>query len=157
MLTTACHHHQRLRDAIDARIAEEQARQKAAQDSISRSNSSRRQAARPARQRRESGPPARSPDPTEFEAEFAIGDDDSSSRSATPRQDGSTTQESGAQGNNADTKQSGESAGKEAAPDAEPRPAPSSELPADVRSRLRRLDKLESKYQGMDSSLKGRG
>jgi hypothetical protein len=159
--------YQRLRDAIDSRIAEEQARQKSAQDNISRSNSARRppnsnlspgQRSRP---RRNTGTPVRGPDPKEFEAEFAIGDDEDSSRSATPRletpEDVSETTtlaetEHGEDGEKGKTKAPVDTPGKENASTAEKGPTsqPTIELPAEVRGKLRRLDKLEVRYHGMD-------
>ncbi|KAJ9292655.1 hypothetical protein DTO271G3_8548 [Paecilomyces variotii] len=144
---------QRIRGAIDSRIAEEQARQRQAQESISRSNSARRQASRdlstgrrPARTRAGtlSG---KGPDPAEFESEFAVGEDDGSSRSGTPRSEPSVPPEGGASGDG-EKKASAESAGKEAAPDTGSSTA-AAELPTDVRVRLRRLDKLESRYQDL--------
>jgi hypothetical protein len=198
---------QRLRGAIDARIAEEQARQKAAQEALSRSSSTRRNVTGTptrtgSRARRESShnnststsvsattTPPRGPDPTEFEPEFVIDDDDdgvSSSGVSTPRVEkarsnaGETTTSSDvdqrSDGGPGDTIANGQSTsvtggdstssqmGTESvgdkkvstattAPkaDTEAKTAPStiSELPADVRVRLRRLDKLELKYQGI--------
>ncbi|GLI79499.1 Golgin imh1 [Penicillium ochrochloron] len=154
---------QRLRDAIDSRIAEEQARQKSAQDNISRSNSARRppnsnlspgQRSRP---RRNTGTPVRGPDPKEFEAEFTIGDDEDSSRSVTPRletpEDASETTtpaetERSEDGEKTTTKAPVDTPGKESVSVAEKGPTsqPSTELPAEVRGKLRRLDKLEARY-----------
>ncbi|KAJ5378150.1 uncharacterized protein N7496_005559 [Penicillium cataractarum] len=154
---------QRLRDAIDSRIAEEQARQKSAQENISRSNSARRppnsslspgQRSRP---RRNTGTPVRGPDPKEFEAEFAIGDDEDSSRSATPRLETPDDAAEGATPAETERSEDGEksktkapaadTSGKET-PSAEKAPASqtTSELPAEVRGKLRRLDKLEARY-----------
>ncbi|KAJ5798572.1 uncharacterized protein N7503_007868 [Penicillium pulvis] len=159
---------QRLRDAIDSRIAEEQARQKSAQDNISRSNSARRPAnsnlppGQRSRPRRNTGTPVRGPDPKEFEAEFAIGDDESS-RSGTPRLEtpdpasevassaGDRTEETESQTAPSSTDAPEKTTDKEketAAPatDMETnKPAPA-ELPIDVKAKLRRLDKLESRY-----------
>ncbi|KAL4977686.1 hypothetical protein BDW66DRAFT_158781 [Aspergillus desertorum] len=91
---------QRLREAIDLRIAEEQARQRSSQESLARSNSARRPpgrnlspSRRPSRSRRNTGTPVRGPDPTEFEQEFTFADDDTSSRSATPRPESTGTPE----------------------------------------------------------------
>ncbi|KAJ5219567.1 hypothetical protein N7468_008771 [Penicillium chermesinum] len=160
----------RLRDAIDSRIAEEQARQKTAQENLSRSNSNRRPPAsrRPPRTPT-SGTPVRGPDPKEFEAEFAIGDDDESSRVTTPRVE---TPESGAKESpdtteaadrketdaststtepaaDAPEKEKGKGKEKDASAPAtsgESGEAAPQELPSDVKARLRRLDKLESRY-----------
>ncbi|OJJ55586.1 hypothetical protein ASPSYDRAFT_158506, partial [Aspergillus sydowii CBS 593.65] len=147
---------QRLRDAIDSRIAEEQARQRSSQESLARSNSARRPPGRnlspgrrPARPRRNTGTPVRGPDPTEFEPEFAIGDDDSSSRSGTPRPESSGAPEN-TQGENSEQSEGpGENAtnGKEGALEADSAPA-TPELPPDVKAKLRRLTKMETRYQG---------
>lgn len=76
-----------------------------------------------------------------------MGEDDGSSRSATPRSEPSAPPEGGASGDG-EKKASPESAGKEAASDTGSNTA-AAELPTDVRVRLRRLDKLESRYQGI--------
>ncbi|KAL1867376.1 Golgin imh1 [Paecilomyces lecythidis] len=144
---------QRIRGAIDSRIAEEQARQRQAQESISRSNSARRQTSRDLSTSRRPGRTragtlsGKGPDPAEFESEFAVGEDDGSSRSATPRSEPSAPPEGGASGDG-EKKASPESAGKEAASDTGSNTA-AAELPTDVRVRLRRLDKLESRYQDL--------
>lgn len=91
----------------------------------------------------------RGPDPTEFEPEFAIGDDDSSSRSGTPRPESSGAPEN-TQGENAEQNQGpGENATneKEGEPEAESVPA-APDLPPDVKAKLRRLAKMETRYQG---------
>ncbi|KAJ5110511.1 hypothetical protein N7532_001046 [Penicillium argentinense] len=162
---------QRLRDAIDGRIAEEQARQKTAQENLSRSASARRpnsnlSAGQRTRPRRHSGTPVRGPDPKEFEAEFAIGDDESSSRSATPRVDtpdggselneGATesdpketdTADAKTETQKTDKSEKTEKTEKEptSAPSTEPTNQAPSELPAEVKGKLRRLDKLETRY-----------
>ncbi|KAJ5715580.1 uncharacterized protein N7483_012761 [Penicillium malachiteum] len=158
----------RLRDAIDSRIAEEQARQKSAQDNISRSNSARRppsnlspgQRSRP---RRNTGTPVRGPDPKEFEAEFAIGEDDASSRSGTPRLEtpepssevassaGDQTEEKETAPSTTEASETTTEKEKESAASGETDPgkSTSAELPAEVKAKLRRLDKLESRYHGM--------
>ncbi|KAL3463572.1 hypothetical protein BJX64DRAFT_256956 [Aspergillus heterothallicus] len=151
---------QRLREAIDSRIAEEQARQRSSQESLARSNSARRPpgrnlspSRRPSRPRRNTGTPVRGPDPTEFEPEFAIGDDDASSRSATPKPEPADALEN-AQGEKSGEK-SGEpegaadttTNGKDSAPPTKEPAQPSSELPPEVRAKLRKLTKLESRYQ----------
>ncbi|KAJ5577561.1 uncharacterized protein N7459_006525 [Penicillium hispanicum] len=153
---------QRLRDAIDSRIAEEQARQKSAQDNITRSNSARRPPSRnlsPGRRnrpRRNTGTPVRGPDPKEFEAEFTIGDDDTSSRSGTPQVETpenaseATIRVEGDRSEDAEAKTASDAVGKEKEPakpaDTEANTPTPSELPADVKAKLRRLDKLESRY-----------
>lgn len=168
---------QRLRDALDSRIAEEQARQKAAQESIARSNSLRRPlggsggAARnlsPAgrqstsssssvssRTRRNTGTPVRGPDPAEFDQdEFAIGDDGDSNRTAMSRAETGSGHGGSPQAAPGDAKSAlGPMALAAGAADAdgtavEDRPA-AAELPLEVRAKLRRLDKFESKYHGI--------
>ncbi|MCJ1439000.1 hypothetical protein MMC27_008390 [Xylographa pallens] len=159
---------QRLKGAInniDSRIAEEQARQRNAQQLPARSNSGAR---RPSSRSRTSSPAVRSarirpsesrsgdipekgPDPREFEPEFVIEDGDVISRAGTPKQvhvkDGEA--------------QSGETAAeKPAAADMEPQPeenrdsekAPQEaalEVSTDVRVKLRKLERLESRYQDL--------
>ena len=160
----------RLRDAIDSRITEEQARQKTSQDALSRSNSARRPpgrngspSRRPARPRRNTATPIRGPDPKEFEAEFALGDDDGPTRSGTPQPAESTGgPEGGAAaegGNEGETSAPiAEASGKEetpaAAPEANQLP---SELPPEIRAKLRRLDKMETRYHGMNGARLGGG
>ncbi|KAI1907822.1 Golgin imh1 [Ophidiomyces ophidiicola] len=146
----------RLRGAIDARIAEEQARQRAGQDSLSRSNSAaRRTNASPARQsgartKRNNSFLTRSPDPSEFDAEFVIGDDDSSTRTSTPRPEPEASV-NGAAGESDD--KVAEPA-RSTPPPGKPAPPTSTELPTDVRVKLRRLDKLESRYQELLSAYR---
>ncbi|EKV08426.1 Vesicle-mediated transport protein (Imh1), putative [Penicillium digitatum PHI26] len=140
---------QRLRDAIDSRIAEEQARQKSAQDNIERSNSARRPPGRNqspnrrSRPRRNTGTPIRGPDPKEFEAEFTIGDDESS-RSGTPQAD---IPEGAPEVNTSNEGESEMVEGKPAeTPENETGQETMAVLSPEVRAKLRRLDKLESRY-----------
>lgn len=145
---------QRLRDAIDSRIAEEQARQKSNQEALSRSNSARLPQGpgrRPARPRRNTATPVRGPDPKEFEADFAIGDDDTPSRSGTPQPEPATGGDGAADENDGEKTAVVESGGKEAAA-GDKRTGQNqalSELPPEVRAKLRRLDKMETRYHGM--------
>lgn len=96
--------------------------------------------------------PAKGPDPAEFDAEFVVGDDDSSTRTSTPVQ----MPETGGDGNagNAADQESGREKSKEKGVDsarpsnAIPEESAQMELPTEVRVRLRRLDKLEGRYQG---------
>lgn len=91
---------------------------------------------------------AKGPDPSEFEGAFVIEDDsEEPSRVGTPavpdtmsetRAGEITTTLSGAEISEAPE-------GKNEDPGPKPLPV---ELPADVRARLRKLDKLESRYQG---------
>ena len=154
-----------LDSAIDSRIAEEQAKQRNSQSSPSRSNSSTKKptsrAASPAvraarnRQLQSKGTevPPRGPDPKDFEPEFVIDDEDTPSRSSTPKptqirnevvraveQDAerALAQDGGLQ---ATDEKSAETAA----------PTVAQELPTDVRVKLRKLEKLESRYQGVYS------
>ncbi|KAK2802901.1 hypothetical protein FQN51_004164 [Onygenales sp. PD_10] len=146
---------QRIKGAIDSRIAEEQARQKAIQDAaaLSRSNSGVRRTrsradSRSARLRRDNGNgnalPAKGPDPAEFDAEFVVGDDETSSRTSTPVQPA----DGGPESNNfaeSEGKRSVDTTRKNSMAE-EPGQTPP-ELPTEVRVKLRRLDKLEGRYQ----------
>ncbi|MCJ1415723.1 hypothetical protein MMC32_002055 [Xylographa parallela] len=156
---------QRLKGAIDSRIAEEQARQRNAQQLPARSNTGR---ARPSSRSRTSSPavrsartrpsenksgdiPERGPDPREFEPDFIIEDGDVISRAGTPKpvivKDGEA--------------QSGETAAEKPAVAAmEPQPEENRdsekmpqeatlEVPTDVRVKLRKLERLESRYQDL--------
>ncbi|PYI00758.1 hypothetical protein BO78DRAFT_329220 [Aspergillus sclerotiicarbonarius CBS 121057] len=150
---------QRLRDAIDSRIAEEQARQRSAQTSLSRSNSARHPTSRnisptrrTSRPRRNTGTPVRGPDPNEFEPEFAIGDDEGPSRSATPRLESAGGSEAAPEENGGEGKATAEESTTkkpEAQPVTEANQSPS-DLPPEIRVKLRRLGKLESRYQGKE-------
>ena len=90
-------------------------------------------------------PQRRAPDPAEFEPEFVIGDDDLPSRSVTPRPaepkrhtpSSDSAPDSNADATNGTAQEN--SATKDSA---------AVELPTDVRVKLRKLDKLESKYHG---------
>ena len=156
---------QRLKGAIDSRIAEEQARQRNAQQLPARSSSGAR---RPSSRSRTSSPAVRSartrpgegksgdipekgPDPSQFEPEFVIEDEDVISRAATPRpiqvkdgeaQSGETAAEKPAVADmdrRREEHRDSEKAQQEVA----------SEIPTDVRVKLRKLERLESRYQGI--------
>lgn len=137
---------------IDSRIAEEQARQKSSQEALSRSNSARRPpgpngspSRRPGRPRRNTATPVRSPDPKEFETDFAVGDEEGSTRSGTPQAESTAASDAGpAENNNEGTKAPVE----EAAATTGTNQAPS-ELPPEIRAKIRRLDKMETRYHGM--------
>ena len=148
---------QRLKGVIDSTIAEEQARQRFSQSSPSRSNS---RAKRPAsrnlspnkraqgvRGRQDGDPLAKGPDPADFESEFVI-EDDGPSRSGTPRpvadQNGVAATEKTPRENT--SSESNQGTGETATSADEPRS--SSDLPTDVRVKLRKLEKLESRYHG---------
>ncbi|KAL8675860.1 MAG: hypothetical protein Q9186_007546 [Xanthomendoza sp. 1 TL-2023] len=150
---------QRLKGAIDSRIAEEQARQRSAltspppsnvRKSSSRAESPAKRTVRQNASNRQSGEAsAKGPDPSEFEPEFVIEDSDVPSRSNTPRPAMATsetsTQESPREttGEARDGKDKAEKAPSDA-PDATPQ-----DLPTDVRVKLRKLDKLESRYNDL--------
>ena len=148
---------QRIRGAIDSTIAQEQARQRQAQASPSRSSSNARKAdpraispaKRVSRQgtrgRQDGEPSAKGPDPVDFESEFAI-DDEHLRRSGVPKpqsnQNGSTgtVQETAPQPTSQETNETSTSAGESSA---------SSDLSIDVRDKLKKLEKYESRYHGM--------
>ena len=151
----------RLKGAIDSRIAEEQARQRALQTTPSRSNSTARKppsrssspAVRAARRRpTDNGtgdPTAKGPDPKDFEPEFVIGDEELLSRKGTPQpQDGRNPDISeDGQTEKATSVDSAQVESKDAAVQDEA-PAAVTELPKEVRVKLRKLERLESRYQG---------
>lgn len=151
---------QRIKGAIDSRIAEEQARQRAAQAPPSRSNSTAKRpvprAASPSVRsssrarsgdKKDEGIQQKGPDPAEFEPEFVIGDEDAPTRSGTPlpgpaQDNAATSQTIGEKpdtiGDGQSTQKTGESGASASTP----------ELPMDVRVKLRKFDRLESRYQG---------
>lgn len=97
----------------------------------------------------------RGPDPKEFEAAFTIGDDEHSSRPETPRPGTpGAASEAGASGEGAEMEGKAAGATEQEAPEKEPKgkEAPT-ELPPDVRAKLRRLDKLEPRYHGIRAFL----
>lgn len=151
---------QRLKGAIDSRIAEEQARAKAGTSTagaptISRSNSARTESptkrTRPKTKVVDDG--LRGPDPSEFEAAFVIEDDDEtpgSTRIGTPvpteKRESAIMAGGGspapAAAHNADILSE--------KPDRAPAPPSATstpELPVEVRQKLRKLEKLETRYQ----------
>lgn len=145
---------QRIRGAIDSTIAQEQARQRQAQASPSRSNSNPRRAdsraispaKRVSRQgtrgRQDGDPPAKAPDPADFESEFTIEDEDlgrSGTLKPQSNQNGSikNMQEIAPQQSSQEIYETSTSAGESSA---------SSDLPTDIRDKLRKLEKYESRY-----------
>lgn len=145
----------RLKGAIDSRIAEEQARQRSALTSsppLSASKRSTSRAESPAKRtirsnapRQNGETPAKGPDPAEFEPEFVIGDSDVPSRSGTPRpaltrSESVTRQAAEPKENLRDDREKSE---KTVADNVVETPQ---ELPTDVRVKLRKLEKLESRY-----------
>ena len=151
---------QRIRASIDSALEQEQAKARALHQSPSRSTAGARKVAprtlspskRAARQgsRGRQDSTSKGPDPAEFEAEFVI-DDEEPSRSGTPRPATEASEkdvaEVGVIKTSMTLEDGQEKQGKE--PDIL---APTSELPTDVRVRLRKLEKLESRYQGVESS-----
>ena len=151
---------QRLKGAIDSSIAEEQARHRALQNSPSRSSSvassSRIRGASPAVKSRASKPAANSngeetakgPDPKDFDPEFVVDEEDAVSRTATLQPSGSERgagegeipKDDPVEANGTSTASTTEGDGKPA--------QQSSELPTEVRVKLRKLERLESRYQG---------
>ena len=154
---------QRLKGAIDSRIAEEQARQRAAalSGTPSRSNSGsvRRSAPHtgsPARQlsrqrERNDISSEKGPDPSEFDADFVIGDDESAvvSRSVTPRPETSEKSVEGKETPGEVERQPGTDDTASVLSDASTAVQRSEELPTEVRVRLRKLDRLETRYQDL--------
>jgi len=152
---------QRLKGAIDSRIAEEQARQKSANSSsttVSRSAStSKRPTSRtdsPSSRPRKPRPKdnevntIRGPDPSEFENAFVIEDEsEGPSRVGTPaigEEKTAAMAESNTLGEAEPLLESKEKAVEKPAQ----APPKTSELPPEIRTKLRKLEKLESKYQG---------
>ncbi|KAK2868030.1 hypothetical protein FQN49_003226 [Arthroderma sp. PD_2] len=136
---------QRIRGAIDARIAEEQARQRAGQETLSRSNSAVRKSNNSSPSQRSNrikqdsaGVPSRGPDPAEFDGETIVGDDEPVTGSAASGQELDKPSKGSSGQDKEDTDVMSPAASKDGAP---------VELPTDIRVRLRRLDKLESRYQ----------
>ncbi|KIX04308.1 uncharacterized protein Z518_05175 [Rhinocladiella mackenziei CBS 650.93] len=160
---------QRLKGAIDSRIAEEQARQRQAALSAQAARTPPRRRAqgqngglprRPSRQREQTNASTEnSPHPSEFEPEFAIGEDES----ATPSRAGTPKPEIKATGNEAEREKNTPAAGDdaqetgslaEATTDRKMLNANGSsagslrpeELSTEVRLKLRKLDRMEKKY-----------
>ncbi|KAI9681523.1 MAG: hypothetical protein M1817_002807 [Caeruleum heppii] len=149
----------RLKGAIDSRIAEEQARAKGVSAIPSRSSSSARAtprtaspATRPSRPRErekvDQDVPTKGPDPSTFEPEFVIDDDELSSRGGTPRPE--------KQKEMAEAKPSAEMEDERSRVTDPERPTATeiftsspgtAELPTDVKVKLRKLDRLEGRYQ----------
>lgn len=170
---------QRLKEAIDSRITEEQARQRGAVEqarsspsrggggTVRRSASNARSpAGRPGRRKDGEGdskttfPNGKAPDPAEFEPEFVIGDDEPPSRSVTPRIQIEDAEKPVTNGEGDDDGQGEAERREEATEEGEETEKPQSardvktaptHLSLEVRKRLVRLEKLEPKYQGAKS------
>ncbi|KAL6718309.1 Golgin imh1 [Lecanora helva] len=141
--------------AIDSRIAEEQARARVFQASPSRSNSNTgrstsrnispsKKSSRQARGRQDGDLQTKGPDPSEFEPEFVI-EDEEHSRSRTPKpnpeRDGDPPKD---QKNEIARDEGNHESGESVASVEESKEL--SELPTDVQVKLRKLEKLESRY-----------
>ena len=155
-----------MKGAIDSRIAEEQARQKASQSSPSRSSSSARQArirtASPSTQssrtrevgQDDQGNFSNQANPSDFEKALADDAEDGSPRTEAPKPEKVEPDEVSDNLHVSPEKAS-------AAVDAEPKEASPAnieaqkqpDLPVDVQLRLRRLEKLEAKYKGNSQYL----
>lgn len=86
------------------------------------------------------------PDPSEFDPEFVIGDDeDQPSRTATPRP---KEKEEAAEEISTTAKEKDEASQATAV---EEKAVPPPDIPPEVKTRLRKLDKLEPKYSGRHS------
>ncbi|KAL3417137.1 viral a-type inclusion protein repeat protein [Phlyctema vagabunda] len=148
---------QRIKGAIDSRIAEEQARQKATASApplsrsasatgrpslSSRTDSPSRRPRKP-RPKEDDEPPAKGPDPSEFEAAFVI-DDESEGPTRTGILVAMDEKTSQVEGNAPSEKTKEKENGVETPANAAPKAV---ELPQDVRTKLRKLEKLESRYQ----------
>ncbi|MCJ1243200.1 hypothetical protein MMC30_000397 [Trapelia coarctata] len=153
---------QRLKGAIDSRIAEEQARQRASQSLPSRSNSGARKppsrssspAVRAARNRQAESkggdPTQKGPDPKEFEPDFVIDDEDLPSRTVTPKPAQEKNGEAKSIETAADKALGGEGSqqakGEKGSGEASLATTTAMEVPTDVRVKLRKLEKLEARY-----------
>jgi hypothetical protein len=143
---------QRIKGAIDNRIAEEQARQKANASTATPGPTRSASAARRSISSRTDSPSARprlkakdyagvpnGPAPSEFETSFAIEDEsEESPKVGTPS---NMDEKAALKGEDNPAPVNGSEHGSEKEP----------ELPADVKARLRKLDKMEVRYQGMVS------
>jgi hypothetical protein len=149
---------QRIRGAIDARIAEEQAKQRATpQSTPPRSSSAQRRSSsrnlspskRSARSKdgdsSKAAPTGKGPDPSEFDPEFVIGDEDEqASRAGTPRPKEKAPSTEGTSDHGGEKKDDD----KEAETSEKDKSDKAPEIPPEVQLRLRKLDKLEPKYSG---------
>lgn len=145
-----------MKGAIDSRIAEEQARQRAPQSSPSRSSSDARRslprtaspaqrAPRKTQERNDGGPSQRGRDPSDFDPEIVIDDE------SLPNYGESTASQTAGEkpaviANGSDEAEDSKRSVQGGSQD-DDQPAPP-ELPTDVRVKLRKLEKLESRYQG---------
>lgn len=144
---------QRIKGAIDSRIAEEQARQKAASpvsrspSTVGRSSRTDSPTTRPRKPKpRDYDGTSRGPDPSEFEGPFVIEDDsEEPSGAGTPA---TRVEKAGSMADkavSADGSADGSEKGGEKS--AQPVARTSTDLPPDVRAKLKKLENLESKYK----------
>lgn len=90
-------------------------------------------------------PTGKGPDPSEFDPEFVIGEDeDQPSRTGTPRPKEKVAE--GSEGAGASEEQGKEEEGKTEG--AEEKASPVPDISPEIKARLRKLDKLEPKYSG---------
>lgn len=147
----------RIRGAIDARIAEEQAKSRPARPpttparsgSATRRSDSRTQSPskRTAKGKDEdsskNAPAGKGPDPSTFDPEFVVGEEDEQpSRVGTPQPKEKVPSTEPATDNGLEKQED------EKATEADGKQDKAPEVPAEVQIRLRRLDKLEPKYTG---------
>jgi hypothetical protein len=160
---------QRIRGAIDARIAEEQAKQRttpsvpprsgaARTRSTSRNLSPSKRTAKSKDADSKAAPTGKGPDPSEFDPEFVIGEEDEQpSRSGTPKPKEKAPAAEGAADEGSDEKKESEAQttgeDKPDTADTTEKAEKAPEVPAEVKTRLRRLDKLEPKYFGVYAVL----
>lgn len=154
-------HHisKRLKAQIDTRIEEEKARLNATNSTVQRSASTSSTTRRPANQSPSRNPrrprpkedgdiTGRGPDPADFESAFVIEDEsETSTRVGTPAGEKLNPMA----GDSKSLDGSSAANGSEKSTDATPRA--STELPTEVRTKLRKLEKLEGRYQGAANSL----
>ncbi|KAF2650271.1 hypothetical protein K491DRAFT_707665 [Lophiostoma macrostomum CBS 122681] len=143
---------QRIKGAIDQRIAEEQAKQRSSASpsrtpSAPRRSSSRNLSpskrpgkAKDADNGSKAAPTGKGPDPSTFETDFVIGEDDEPSRAATPRPKEKTDAAAATSPEAKEKPEDGEAAMEDE------KNTPPLEIPPEVQTRLRKLDKLEPKY-----------
>ncbi len=152
---------QRLKGAIDSRIAEEQAKLQQSQPSpsnvdsdtrraTSRTDSPNRRTAKPPPRARQDGDPGvKGPDPSSFEPNFVI-EDGELSRSGTPAPMDVGSVADGKDGQKIPGSEPAWEAQDEATTTGSPRA--SHDIPTDVRVKLRKLEKLETRYQGIPAN-----
>ena len=151
----------RLKGAIDSRIAEEQARQRSHQTPPARSNSGAKKplsrAASPSvrvarskeqSDRKEGDIPLKGPDPLDFEPEFVVDDENTISRNETPQPPAEVTQDENSRISTNAKQIAGEESHNQEQITEEKDVSANPELPTDIRVKLRKLERLESKYNG---------